>query len=55
MFNDNKIKMARKPGKKQEENPVDYTGEDKRWNGNIREGSREGYTGTVLELNLEVR
>ena len=26
----NKIKMARKPGKKQKENPVRYTGESKR-------------------------
>ena len=26
----NKIKMARKPGKKQKENPVRYTGERKR-------------------------
>jgi len=30
LFNDNKIKMARKPGKKQKENPVGCTGEGKR-------------------------
>ena len=30
LFDDNKVKMARKPGKKQKENPVRYTGESKR-------------------------
>ena len=55
MFGDNKIKMARKHGKKQKKNPVGCIGEGKRWKGNIREGSREGKTGTVLELSLEVR
>ena len=30
LFDDNKIKMARKPGKKQKENPVGFTGEGKR-------------------------
>ena len=29
-FDDNKVKIARKPGKKQKENPVGYTGEGKR-------------------------
>ena len=47
--------MAMKPGKKQKENPAGCTGEGKRWKGNIREESREGKTGTVLELSLEVR
>ena len=46
--------MARKPGKKQKENPVGCTGEDKRCKGNTREGSTEGKTETVLELSLEV-
>ena len=32
-FDDNKIKMARKSGKKQEENPVRCTREGKRWKG----------------------
>ena len=48
MFDDNEIKMARKLRKKQKENPVGCTGEGKRWKGNIREGSRESKTGTVL-------
>ena len=30
LFDDNKIKMSRKPGKKQKENPVGYTGEGER-------------------------
>jgi len=30
LFDDNKVKMARKPGKKQKENPVECTGEGKR-------------------------
>ena len=47
--------MARKPGKKQKENLVGCTGEGKTWEGNIRVGSREGLTGTVLELSLEAR
>ena len=41
--------------KKQKENPVGCTGEGKSWKGNIREGSREGKTGTILELSLEVK
>ena len=45
MFDDNEIKMSRKPGKKQEENPVGCTGEGKRSKGNIREGLGEGITG----------
>ena len=36
MFDDNKVKMARKPGKKQKENPVRRTGEGKRRKGNKR-------------------
>ena len=55
LFDDSKMNMARKPGKKQKENSVGCTGEAKRLKGNIREGSREGKTGTVLELSLEVR
>ena len=43
LFDDNKITMARKPGKKMKENPVGYTGEGTRWKGNVREGK----TGTV--------
>ena len=35
---DNKIKMARKPGKKQNENSVGCTGKGKRRKGNVREG-----------------
>ena len=53
LFGDNKIKMARKPGKKPKKNPV--TGKGERLKGNIREGSREDKTGTILELSLEVR
>ena len=47
--------MVRKPGKKQKENPVKYIEEDNRWKGYIREGTKEGKTGIVLELRLEVR
>ena len=36
---DNTIKMARKPWKKQKENPVGCTGEGERQKANIREGS----------------
>ena len=52
LFGDNKIKMARKPGKKQKENPVECTGEGKRLKGNIQEESGKGKTGTVFELTL---
>ena len=31
LFDDNKLKMARKPGKILKEKPVECTGEDKRW------------------------
>ena len=55
LFDDNKINMARKPGKKQKENPVMFTGEGKRVKGNIRERSKEGKTGTVLELSLKIK
>ena len=51
LFDDSKIRMARKPEKKEKENPVGCTGEGKRRKGNIREGK----TGTVLQLSLEVR
>ena len=43
--------MARKHGKKQNENPIGCTGEGKSIN--IREGSRESKTGTVLGLSFE--
>ena len=36
LFDDDKIKIARKPGKKQRENPVGCTGEGRRLSGNIR-------------------
>ena len=45
----NKIKMTRKPVKKQKRNPVGFTGEGNRCKGNIREGSREGKTGTEIK------
>ena len=41
LFDDNKIKMARKPGKKQKQNPVRCTGEGKRWKGNMRKGTKK--------------
>ena len=51
LFDDNKLKKARKPEKKQKENPVGCTVEGKRGGkGYIREGK----TGIVLELSLEV-
>ena len=40
------VKMARKPGKKETENPVGCTGEGKRLKGNIRQGKTE----TVFEF-----
>ena len=54
LFDDNKIEMAREPGKRRIENLVGCTGDGKRWKGNINDGPREGKTGTVLELSLEV-
>ena len=42
LFGDNKIQMARKPGKKQKENSAGCTREDKRWRGNIIEGTDSG-------------
>ena len=51
LFGDDRVNRARKPGKKQKENPVGCTGEGKISKGNIREGK----TGTVLELSLEVK
>ena len=47
--------MARKPGKKQNEDPVECTEEGNRWKKNIGEGLRKDKTETVLELSLEVR
>ena len=41
MFGDNKIKMARKPGKGQKENPVGCTGDGERLKENIRKVRRE--------------
>ena len=41
LFDENKIKMARKPGQKQKENPIACTEEGKRWKGNIRERNVE--------------
>ena len=55
MLDDNKIKMERKPRKKQKENTVECIGEGKRRKGNIREGSRKYKTGTALEFSLELR
>ena len=49
-----KIKMARKSiqqDKNGKEARIGCTEEGKRLKGNIREGSREGKTGTVLELS----
>ena len=54
LFDGNRIRTARKPGKIQKGNPVGRTGECKRGKGNIREGSREGKTGTVLELSNHI-
>ena len=48
LFDDKKITIARKPGKKQKENTVGCTGEGKLLKGN----NREGKTRTVLELSL---
>ena len=55
LFDDIKIKVSRKTGKKQKENQVGCTGAGKRLKGIIREESREGKTGTVSELSLEGR
>ena len=55
LLDNNKIKMARKPEKILKKNLVMWTGEGKRWKGIIRKWSKEGETGTVLELSLEVR
>ena len=52
LLDDVKMKMARKPGKKQMENPVGCTREGKRRKGCIREESRKDRSGTVLELSL---
>ena len=53
LFDDNKVKMARKPVKKQKENPVGCTGEGK-YEKEIREGYREDKTGTACMLSLKV-
>ena len=55
LFDYNKIKMVMKPGKQQKENQVECTRESKIWKLYRREGSREGNTGTVMELNFELR
>ena len=55
LFDDDKIEIARKPGKKQKGNQVGYIGDSKRWIGNIRKGYREGKTVTVSVFSLEVR
>ena len=55
LFDDNKIKMARKSAKKKKNYPVWCTGEGKRREGNIRKGSRDSNTRSVMELSLEVR
>ena len=49
------MRIVRKPGKKQKENPVGCTGEGKIRKYYIRGGLREGKMGTILELSLEVR
>ena len=51
MFDDNKMKTARKPGKKQKENSVGCTGEAKTLTGNnIRVGSEVTLVGLALKL-----
>ena len=50
LFDNNKIKMARKPRKKPKENQVWCNKEGKWWKEHIREGK----TGAVVELNLQV-
>ena len=39
-FDDNKVRMARKHGMKQKENPVGCTGEGERWKGKTRRVQR---------------
>ena len=51
LFDGNIIKIARKPGTKQKENLVWCTREGKRSKGNIREGSGEGKTGFVFDID----
>ena len=51
LFDDNKIKVARKPGKKQKQNPVGCTREGKRPKRNIREGYKAGKTLVTLHPN----
>ena len=46
LFDDNKIKIAKSPGKKQKENPVGCTGEVK-YEKEIGVGYREDKTGTA--------
>ena len=51
LFDDNKIKMARKPGKKLKENPVGCIGEGKDEKEIYEKGIYESFkTETVLEL-----
>ena len=42
LYDDNRIKITRKPRKKQKENPVGCTGKGKRRKENIGGGYREG-------------
>ena len=55
LLDDNSIRMARKPRKNRKENSVVYTGDGKGGKFNTRKGSREGKTGTIFGLSLEVR
>ena len=54
MLGENKIKMSRKPGKTQTENPVGCTGEGKISKENIREGSRGNGNRLGIEFGGEV-
>ena len=54
LFDDSKIKIARKLTKKQKENPVGCTGEGKIWKGNIREESGEDKNRLGVEFGGEV-
>ena len=49
LFDDNKIKMLRKPGNKHKENPAGCTGKVK-YEKEIEEGYREDNTGTACIL-----
>ena len=51
LFDDNKVKMIRKPGKKQKENPVGCTGEGKRLKGNKRRVQFIEQNVSLIDLN----